>query len=404
MSRGALDHIKVVEFGEFVSGPYCGKLMADLGAQVIKVEKPGSGDESRSWGPFPEDVPHPERSGLYLYLNTNKRGITLDIGDGGTEVFQRLLKWADVFISNHPAREMKDNGLDYESLNTINPGLVVTSITPFGQSGPYQDYKGDDLVTYHTSGLANMIPYEGAENVEEQPPLAGAVHSGDFITGLTAAICTMSAVIARGKTGLGQHVDVSGQEALASFTRRELAIFTHEGLPWRRAKGLRGVEMAMLPCRDGHVVLVPTSDAFWKGMVAMMDSPEWATSELFDSRLSRRQNWDAIELMSSEWTSQRTMEEVNRAAQVNSVPCMPVYTINKVVEAEQLAFRQFFVEIDCRETGKIRYPGAPFKLSGTPWAIRSPAPLLGEHNEEVYCGLLGLSQQDLTGMKQAGTI
>jgi crotonobetainyl-CoA:carnitine CoA-transferase CaiB-like acyl-CoA transferase len=401
---GALAHLRVIEYGEFVSGPYCGKLLGDLGAHVIKIEKPGTGDKARSRGPFPRDIPHPERSGLFLYLNTNKCGITLDIGNGGKEIFQRLIKWADVFIENYPIREIKKLGLDYESLHAINPGLVVISITPFGQTGTYRNYKGCNLISYHTSGMAHMIPYEGAENIEEQPPLAGAAHSGDLITGLTAAICTMSAVIARGRTGLGQHVDVSAQESLASLTRRELGIFTYEGLPWRRARGLRGVEVAMLPCKDGHVVLVPTSDAFWKGMVAMMDSPEWAMSELFHTRLSRRQNWDAIELMAAEWTSQRTVEEVNQAAQEKHVPCMPVYQINDVVEAEQLAFRRFFVEIDRKEAGKVKYPGAPYKLSETPWEIRCPAPLLGEHNEEVYGGLLGYSKQDLARMKQAKII
>lgn len=402
---GALSSLKVVEYSEFISGSYCGKLFADLGAEVIKIEKPGSGDKARSHGPFPQDIPHLEKSGLFLYLNTNKLGVTLNVSSArGVEIFKELVKWADVLVENHPPQEMKELELDYEHLRKVNPRLVMTSITPFGQTGPYRDYKACDLICFNMSGVAYINPWQGVDDVEQQPPLKGPLYSGDFMAGLSAAVGTISAVIAQQVTGLGQHVDLSEQEALASITRREAGVYTHEGLSWPREKGLRGVEQTMLPCSDGYVVMAIPTDRFWASMVEIMGNPEWTENELFKDRAGRRENWDAIELMMGEWTQEHTAEEVSRAAQAKRIPCMPVYTMKEVVNSEQLAAREFFVEVEHKEAGRVKYPGAPYKLSGTPWSISRSAPLLGEHNEEVYCKRLGYTKQDLVGMARLGVI
>ena len=162
MDREALSGLKVLEYGEFICAPYCGKLLADLGAEVIKVEPPGLGDKARHWGPFPQDLPHPEKSGLFLYLNTNKLGVTLNLESAaGIKIFTELVKQVDVLVENNPPKEMEWLGLDYESLHQINPRLVVTSITPFGQTGPYHDYKGCDLISFHMSGEAYVNPAGG---------------------------------------------------------------------------------------------------------------------------------------------------------------------------------------------------------------------------------------------------
>ncbi len=159
---GALDGLKVLEFSEFITGPYCAKMMADLGAEVIKIEKPGLGDYARSWGPFPGNIPHPEKSGLFLFLNTNKLRVTLNCeSNEGRKIFRQLIKWADVFIENNPPREMKRLGFDYQSLKKLNPSLIMTSITPFGQTGPYKDFKGGDLINSHMSSEAFGNPAEG---------------------------------------------------------------------------------------------------------------------------------------------------------------------------------------------------------------------------------------------------
>jgi len=405
MNVGALSGLKVVEYSQFISGPYCAKLLADLGAEVVKVEKPGFGDKARSFGPFPRDIPHPEKSGLFLYLNTNKLGVTLNVESAtGMKVFKELVKWADVLVENNSPREMKRLGLDYESLHKVNPRLVVTSITPFGQTGPYRDNKACDLIGFHVSGMAYLNPVDGVEDIEQQPPLKGAAHAGDFMAGLSGAVGTMSAVIAQQTTGLGQHVDLSEQEALASITRYEVGIFTHEGLPWERQRGGRGPETSIVPCQDGYAVINATGEGFWTNLVKMMGNPDWTKNELFQDPFYRRQNSDAIRLMVGEWSKERTTEEVKYAAQANRVPAMPVYTAKEAVNSEQLAAREFFVEINHKEAGRIKYPGAPYKLSGTPWSVHCSAPLLGEHNEGVYCGMLGYTRQDLTKMRGLGVI
>ena len=405
MNIGALSGLKVVEYSQFISGSYCAKLLADLGAEAVKVEKPGFGDKARSFGPFPQDIPDTERSGLFLYLNTNKLGVTLNVETAtGIKVFKELVKWADVLVENNPPREMKELGLDYESLHKVNPRLVVTSITPFGQTGLYRDYKACDLISFHVSGQAYISPGGGVEDIEQQPPLKGPAHAADFMAGLSGAVSTMSAVMAQQATGLGQHVDLSEQETLASITRHEVGIFNYEGIAYSREKRGKGGGTTVYPCKDGYVVMSALDDAFWAGLTGMMGNPDWAQRELCQDRYSRRVNAEFIDLIIAEWTREHTTEEINQESIARRFPCSPVRTAKEAVNSEQLAAREFFVEINHKETGRLKYPGAPYKLSVTPWRVRRPAPLLGEHNEEVYCQMLGYTRQDLAKMRGLGVI
>jgi crotonobetainyl-CoA:carnitine CoA-transferase CaiB-like acyl-CoA transferase len=403
---GALNGLKVVEWSEFISGPYCGKLLADLGAEVVKVEKPGYGDKARSYGPFPQDIPHPEKSGLFLYLNTSKLGATLNVGSTtGAHIFKELMKQADIVIENNSPREVEKLGLNYETLKKLNPRLVMTSITSFGQTGPYRDYKACDLTSFHISGLAFMNPAGGVDDIEQEPPLRGKAYQSDFLAGLSGAIATMSAIFARQATGSGQLVDLSEQEALASMIRRDLGAVTHEGFTRTRIKGAQpSAETVLGQCNDGHFFVVCNTDRFWANWVEVMGNPDWAESELFQDRASRRENWDAAKIMIEEWAKEKTVDEIVRAAQAKRVPCTPVNTIKESVNSGLLADRDYFTEVDHKEAGKVKYPGAPYKLSLTPWHVERPAPLLGEHNEEIYCGRLGYTRQDLVVMRAEGVI
>ncbi len=403
MNQQALPGLKVVEYSEFVSGPYCGRLLTGLGAEVIKVEKPGLGDKARSWGPFPQDLPNLEKSGLFLFLNTNKLGVTLNIESiAGVKLFKELVKWADVLVENNPPVEMARLGLDYDSLSRLNPSLVMTSITPFGQTGPYRDYKGCDLINTHMSGEAFGNPAEGVDDIEQDAPLKPPMHTGDFMTGLSAAVCTMSAVFARLTNDSGQHIDLSQQEALASVGRQELAFYLCEGTPHTRQKGRKRRGGILYRCKDGYVCI--WAGPFLKALVEMIGSPDWANTELFQNPILLSQYMDEFNRLVETWTMEHTAEEINQAAVAHGVPCSPVRTVEKLVNDEQLAFREFFVEIDHPVAGRLKYPGAPFKLSATPWGIERPAPLLGEHNERVYCKMLGYSKRDLVRMRQAGVI
>ncbi len=405
MTGGALSGLKILERSEFIAGPYCGKLFADLGAEVIKIEKPGPGDKARSWGPFPGDIPHPEKSGLFLFLNTNRLGVTLNLEmAAGLKIFREMAKRVDVIVEDCRPREAKRLGLEYESLHEINPRLVLSSISPFGQFGPYRDHKTCNLVNLAVSGEAYINPMTGVADIEQEPPLKLPLHVGDFRAGLIAAICTMLAVTARQVTGSGQHVDVSQQDAVALQVWRELVQYTYEGFLFTRQKSGKGIVGGMFACKDGHVFVDVMADIFWMGLMSMMGNPDWAREDWCKDRASRHENGDGLNLLVADWMSQHTAEEIERAAAAERVPCSAVSSVDRLINSEQLAARDFFVDINRAEVGRIKYPGAPYKLSSTPWQVRRPAPLLGEHNEQVYCGTLGYSRQDLVKLRQAGVI
>jgi crotonobetainyl-CoA:carnitine CoA-transferase CaiB-like acyl-CoA transferase len=403
MKDGALKGLKVLEFGEFISASYCGKLLADLGAEVIKLEKPGLGDCARSWGPFPSNTPHPEKSGLFLFLNTNKLGITLNVNTtSGRDIFYRLVEWADVLIESNPPAEMDMLGLDYSNLSRINPSLVMTSITPFGQTGPYRDYKGCDLISAHMSGEAFGNPAEGVDDIERFSPLKGPMHAADFMTGLTAAASTMPEVISSQVNGTGRHIDISAQEALASVSRQELAFCLCEGLCPTRELGRKRRGGILYPCKDGFVCL--WIGPHWNKLVEMMGKPDWTQMEIFKTPMGRAEHVEDFDRLVSLWTMEYTTDEIDKAAIAHGVPCSPVRSVKDVIADEQLAYREYFVEIDHPQAGVQKFPGAPYKLSATPWQICRPAPLLGEHNTEIYCQILGYSPADLKGMIKAGVI
>lgn len=403
MSQKALGGFKVIEFCEFVSGPYCGKLLADMGADVIKIEKPGLGDKARSWGPFAQDIPHPEKSGLFLFLNTNKSSVTLNMGTAtGQKIFKELLKWADVLIENHSPKEMSRLGLSFAKVHKINPDLMMTSITAFGQTGPFKDYKGSDLIGSHTGTEAFGNPDEGVKDPENEAPLKGSYHAADIMTGLTAAVCTMGAVVGGQNHKLGKHIDVSQQEAVASICRQQLAYYAVQGLTPSREWGRKKFGGFLYQCRDGYVVI-------WIGphypkVMQMLGDPEWSKEEMFANPLLRNDYIVELNQLISVWTMERGGQEIVDMALQYGVPCSTVRSVRDLVRDEQLDFRQFWQLVDHPAAGKIQYPGPPFKHSLTPGRIERPAPLLGEHNEKVICGVLGYDRKDLVRMRQMGII
>jgi crotonobetainyl-CoA:carnitine CoA-transferase CaiB-like acyl-CoA transferase len=403
MAEGALSDLKILEYSDFISGPFCAKLMADLGAEVIKVEPPG-GDRARRSGPFPGDIPHPERSGLFLYLNTNKMGITLDTGNvAGKRIFKELVKDADILIENNPPSTMKKLGLDYESLAQINPRLIMASISSFGQSGPYRDYTANNLVSMQMGGIAYYTP-GAVDNPETEPPLKGGGHQADFVAGVMAALLGLAGISMRSLTGSGQHIDLSEHEAVAFNLLRDIAGFSYDGIVPSRLKSQSRGFGNFVPCRDGYVQLYAVDDRQWRGFVEAMGSPEWTKDERYGNAFSRIANWESLEKNVIEWTRQHRKEDIYHALQSRHAACGPVNTMEEVLASRQLASRGFFIEIDHPDAGKLRYPGAPCKLSETPFAIIRPAPRLGEHNEEILVGRLGYTRQDLVKMRASGAI
>jgi len=408
MAKKALQGVKVLELAKLVAGPYCAKLLADLGAEVVKIEEPLIGDEARRRGPFLVDVPHPERSGLFLYLNTNKRSITLNIEtETGRELFKQLVNWADILIEDNPPRVMLELGLDYENLRAINPRLIMTSITPFGQTGPYRDYKAYHLNSFHAGGEPHIMHDNSV--TADRAPVKGPGLIGDYDCGLSAAAATLAALYARGATGSGQHIDISKQESAIALDRVENLIYpnrhkkeTREAMR-ARAKGL-GMVGGLMQCKDGYVMLAAIQDNQWRGLVELMGHPEWAMEDRFKGERGRVLHAREITSLVQKWMMDKGAEEVFRGGQAEGAPVGKVNSPRDVVNSPQLRWREFFVKIDHPETGKIEYPAAPYKLSKTPWAVAHPAPLLGQHNEEIYCRLLRCAREDLATMRENGVI
>jgi len=409
MLEGALAGLKIVELSERVAGPFCTKVMADLGAEVIKIEKPGTGDVARSRGPFPGDEPHPDRSALFLYLNTNKLGVTLDLTKPkGVEVLRELVKDADILVETQTPGFLDSLGLGFASLHVSFPRLIVTSITPFGQTGPYKNYKAYNLNCFHTGVVGYETPFNFVTDPENEPPLKTGGQQADLLAGWTAATATMCGVFHRDLTGQGQHVDISEVEAVAHMVRPNFALYSHEPPDGpNRRRFLQRTKWGLayvFPCRGGHVAILALTDQHWESLKKLMGRPEWAESELFSTLLGRFQNIDALEVSMAAWVSDQDRDELARKSQELHIPAFPVRDIHEVVTSEQYRERNFFVSVDHPATGPVMYPGAPFKLSATPWQIRSPAPQLGEHNAQIYGKQLGLSAERMEQLRREGVI
>jgi len=403
MPEQALAGLKVIELGDLVSAPYCCKLMADLGAEVIKIEKPGAGDIARSMKPFAGDIPGTERSGLFLYLNTNKLSITLDIQTNkGKAIFKDLIKDADFLVENNSPRLIRKLGFTYEALEKINPSLIMTSITPFGQTGPHKDYKAYELNSYHSGGFGFTTTA-----VREEPvptPVKAGGRQALFGAGLSAAVASLCALFARDSIGCGQHVDVSVQECLAGQYESAIEHWTFNENEIGGVSNPVIMPLTPLPCKDGYVFLMCVEDHEYDKFVKVMGNPEWADNELFEDRFKRAEYWDALAIFLPEWSMQYTKEEIFRMCQDGGVPVAPAYTAEEIINSEHQTVRGYFVDIDHPEIGPATYPGAPFAFSQTEWRIERRAPLLGEHNEDILCNRLDYTRQDLVKMAQTGII
>ncbi|GAF88197.1 unnamed protein product, partial [marine sediment metagenome] len=254
MATKALEGVRVLEYCTTNSGPYCTKLMADLGAEVIHLEPPGTGDDARRSPPFPRDVPHPEKSGLFLFLNSNKLGITLDPQlPQGRKIFEQLVSDVDVLVEDCPPKQMERMGLGYDDLRQLNPGLIMASITPFGRNGPYQDYGAHALNISQVSGQGYLLPLP-SPHLERAPTMV-AGGCTDYDSGQTAAVAILSALYSRGTTGKGQFIEVSKQETLLSYQKVEAVIFANTGeTSSRKGPKTEHLITMLFRCKDGHVI------------------------------------------------------------------------------------------------------------------------------------------------------
>lgn len=389
MESPTLSDLKVLDLGEFVSGPYGTKLLADLGAEVLKVENPRGGDSARRWGPFPDGIPHPEKSGLFLYLNTNKKGITLDWRtDSGFRLLQQLARRADILVEN-----LGPGVLDYEAVKAVNPSIIVISISCFGQEGPYRDFKGSDIVTQALGGVMNLTGLPDREPLKIPGPQA------EYLAGLNAVVAVMAALYSRKESGQGQWIEVTAIECLASILEGALTSFAYDS-SLRRRDGPRhptAYPSTILPCRDGYVHVDASGD--WETFARFMGMPEllrFKPEEL-------RERADELDSLLLPRLAEKSRAGWFHEAQLWRLPFAMVMGINELPSDPQFQARRFFIEIDHPATGPLIYPGTPFKRSRTQQQSRR-APLLGEHNTEIYGGVLGYTAQELARLRGMGVI
>ncbi len=390
-----------------LSGPmgvYCGKLLADMGADVIKIEPPG-GDPMRRVGPFLHDRVTLDRSLYWLHFNTNKRSITLDIATAdGAELLFKLACGADVLLETFPPGYMDSLGLGYSRLEPENPGLVYASLTPFGQTGPYKDFKASDLI-----GLA-MGGYLYVTGWPHTPPTRLWGSQAYHTASNRAFIAILLSLYNRLAAGQGQYVDVSMQEAVAATTEHVNTTYNYDGVSAVRC-GFRhgGQFIATWRCKDGYVSITTNTQKAWDDLRAWMALDGMVgdlLEEKFNNRFILRGELSGhIEQLIQDWALLHTRQEITEWGQSRHHPWGPVMTPDELLENEQLRDRGYFIEIeDSENAATLIYPGAPYKLTQSPWQLRHVAPKVGEHNTEVYRGDLGLSAADLEVLTRAGVI
>ncbi|MBI3953972.1 MAG: CoA transferase [Chloroflexi bacterium] len=402
---GALSDLTVVEYAEGFAAPLCGKLLADLGACLVKVEDPAHPDITRFQGPFPQGRVNPEASALFLHLNTNKRGLALDLArPEGRSVLRDMVAQADVFLEGWAPGHVETLGLGWESVARLNPRLVMTSITPFGQDGPDSTQPASELTVWHAGGLGFIWRERDAEGNPGLPVIA-AGHPASFQAAINAAAATVTALFAGGRRGRGQHVDISVQEVLASILAGAFPILAVEKrIVGRVSQASWIVPYGAKPCRDGEVLLSGREDEHWQRLVQAMGSPAWASEAWCKDPVQRSQNADLVDALMEEWRLGHTKDEIVRIAQAHRVPSSKVCTPEEVLADPHLAERGFFTIRDSGAAGPLPYIGAAYRLSETPATIRAPAPRLGQHSEEVLRDIGGYDAARVEALLRAGVV
>ena len=399
---GALDGLLVVEVGDFFSAAYCSKLLADLGADVIKVEPP-SGDRARRYGPFRDDIPDLEASGMFIYLNTNKQGMVLDLSnEDAREILDGLLRQADVLVENLEPADLARLGLDFTTVRAVHPDLIVTSISTYGREGPHAHYRGHGLQGSAGSTVAHRT------GDPARSPLAKPLNEPELLGGLHAAAASLLAVMAREQGAGGQHVDISIQDILASVTSGPALAATIFG--GREASGRSGNRVSaffpwcVLPVADGYMEFITMQERHWRHFIEYIGSPHWASDPRFADMYSRVPYAPEIEAHMVAAIGHRTRAELWADCRRLGVSFQPVHRVDDIMASEQLADRGYFVATVDGQGREVVVPGAPYRLSDTPWSLRTAAPQLGEHTAEVLRERLGLNDADLANLCRTGAI
>ena len=388
------------------SGVFCSKLLADYGADVVKVEPP-SGDYGRSKGPFPEDDPHPERSLYFLFYNTNKRSVTLNLEtELGRSIFSRLAAGADVVVESFPVGYMKSLGLDYDSLREVNPGLVMASISPFGQSGPWKDFKSSDLIAMAASGYMQIT------GDPDGPPVRQGNEQSHFPGAQYAAAIILAALYYRDAlSGMGQYIDVSLQEALITFYTD-----AHPALLWMHLEqnvtrvGTNStlvIPLGIFPCQDGWISAGVITPREWENLAQWIyevtGNEEILNEQYRGGNQERAPHIDILTAMFIDFTSRFNAEELFHEGQKRNLVFIPVNDVSDLLRDPQLEASHLWTELDHPDVGRLKYPLGVFNSEEVSPA-KVAAPRLGQDNQAIYCGELGFEKGELAFLRASGVI
>ena len=372
-----LEGVRVLEVTERVSGAYASKLLADLGADTIKVEPP-EGDPARRRGPFAADT-DPEASGAFHYLNTNKRSRCLDLTTAeGQHALRALAEDADIVVTDLGPAPQEAVGVDGATLLRTRPDLVVLSITPFGLTGPRADWAAEELTLGHAGGWGWLTP--GALDDPDLPPLKVFGSQAQVQTAIAGAAAASATLRSARRTGVGEHIDLSVQSYVASMLEAAFLGYSYTGISADR-HGARGLNpWRIFDCADGRIFLVTPEEDQWQRLVEMMGNPDWAAMEVFESFAARMESADALHLLIEQWIADKTVDELFHEGQKRRICFAPVLTMADMEHDEHLAARGFLVDVDHPVVGTVTHLGAPYRLPDQSWSIRRPAPLLDQHS------------------------
>ena len=393
---GPLKGIRVLDLTRILAGPYATMILRDFGAEVIKIEQPGIGDEARDFGPFKNDF-----SLYFMSVNRGKKSITLNLkSPRGKELFLELVKGSDILVENFRPGTMEKLGLDYESLKTHHPSLLYAACSGFGQTGPYAMRGAYDMII---QGMGGIISITGEP---DRPPVRVGTSIGDITSALFTAIGILSALRHRDQTGEGQLIDVGMLDCQVAILENAMVRYFSTGdIPrplGRRHPAITPFEI--FESADGYVVIAIGNNELWRKFCEHVDHPELIDDERFHTNALRTENHESLFPILAEIMCRRTTDEWVEALETIGVPCGPVNTVDKVANDPQVLARDMIAEVEHNTTGTVQIPGIPIKLSETPGQIDAPAPNLGEHTSEVLTGLLGLEAEEVNQLKQNGIV
>ena len=397
MAEGLLEGVRVLDLSQDIAGSFCARLLGDYGAEVIKIE-PSQGAALRRKGPFFKDDPHQEKSLFFLVLNLNKMGITLNLETGeGQKLFMEMVRDVDVVVESFKPGYLASLGLDYSNLEGQNPGLILTSITPFGQEGPYSQYEGEEIVSYAMGAVMSI------SGTRDREPLKHGGFQAQYEAGLNGAAATSIALFSQAITEQGQHVDVSITECVSSTMIANQTMYAFTGGIQGRRNPVGTLFGHPMPCKDGWVISQPGGRATWETIVQFFGREELNEPHFVDGAM-RADYGEELDSIMVDAISERGKWELFRQASEAGILLGVVQTPEELSRCPQLHSRGFYQAVEHPVMGKVKVPAVAFNLNLTPYQLRRCAPLLGQHNEEVYCERLGYAREELVRLREMGII